>query len=266
MLNDKIIKICDEKLIFFNFSENTRKIYTHYIKEFVSKQTKQIIHCNSNDFQTFIQNYNFSSTSQQNQVISSIKFLYEKVLKKSYGKVDFSRPNKEKSLPKVIDKQFLIENINSIENIKHRAILTLAYSTGMRVSEVVNLKIEHVDSKRMVINIIQGKGRKDRVVPLSVGVLDLLREYYKIYKPEEYMFNGQNSKKYSSTSCNQIVKKYLGKDYHMHMLRHSCFTTLLEFGVDLRIIQKIAGHSNVKTTEIYTHVSTNLLSKVPLPM
>jgi len=137
---------------------------------------------------------------------------------------------------------------------------------GLRVSEVISLKIEDIDSKRMIIHIKNAKGRKDRVVPLSQKVLELLREYFKQYRPKEYLFNGQNSLKYSSSSCNQIVKKYLGEKYHIHQLRHSCATNLLENGTDLKIIQKILGHSNVKTTEIYTHVSNQLLSKVNLPI
>lgn len=118
----------------------------------------------------------------------------------------------------------------------------------------------------MIINIYQGKGKKDRIVPLSENILNLLRQYYKQYKPKQFLFNGQNNSQYSPESCNKIVKKYLGNEYHFHLLRHSCFTTLLESGTDLRIIQKLAGHSSSKTTEIYTHVSTNLLSKINLPI
>lgn len=142
----------------------------------------------------------------------------------------------------------------------------MAYSTGIRVSEVINLKIENVDSKRMIINILNSKGRKERTVPLSKNILDLLRNYYKVHQPKEYLFNGQKSLQYSDASCNKIIKKYIGKQYHFHLLRHSCATTLLEAGVDLRIIQKLLGHSSIKTTEIYTHVSTNLLTNIQLPI
>jgi site-specific recombinase XerD len=159
-----------------------------------------------------------------------------------------------------------LERISKIENLKHKAIISLAFSTGMRVSEIINLKISDIDSKRMIININQAKGRKDRIVPLSPKILELLRLYYKENKPKDYMFNGQNSQQYSSESCNKLVKKYIGNSFHFHLLRHSCFTSLLECGTDLRIIQSIAGHQNVKTTEIYTHVTTNLLNKVNLPI
>jgi len=134
----------------------------------------------------------------------------------------------------------------------------------LRVSEVINLKIKDIDSKRMVINIIQSKGRKDRIVPLTQNILDLLRIYFKEYRPVEYMFNGQFSNQYSSTSCNQIIKKYLGENYHFHLLRHSCFTNLTDNNVDIRVIQKLAGHSSSKTTEIYCQVSKNTLRNLPL--
>jgi site-specific recombinase XerD len=137
---------------------------------------------------------------------------------------------------------------------------------GLRVSEIVNLKIEDIDSKRMLIHIKNAKGKKDRIVPLSLTVLDLLREYWKSYKPSEYLFNGQSSDQYTVRSCQAIYKKYIDPDSSIHTLRHSSFTNLLENGTDLRIIQKIAGHSSSKTTEIYTHVSNAVLSKVNLPI
>jgi site-specific recombinase XerD len=175
-------------------------------------------------------------------------------------------PRSEKKLPRVIDKKFLLDKLSLIQNKKHKAILTLAYSTGMRVSEVCNLKIIDIDSKRMVVIIRQSKGRKDRIVALSQKVLEILREYFLEYNPKEYLFNGQFDLQYSHTSCNAIVKQYLGKEYHFHLLRHSNATALLEAGTDLRIIQKHLGHSSSKTTEIYTHVSTNILQSMALPI
>ena len=165
-----------------------------------------------------------------------------------------------------MDSNFILSKLEQIDNIKHKAILTLTYSVGLRVSEITNLKIEDVDSKRMIIHIKNAKGRKDRIVPLSQKVLNLLRDYFKEFKPKEYLFNGQTDNQYSIRSCQEIYKKYIDQSGHIHQLRHSCFTNLLENGTDLRIIQKIAGHSNVKTTEIYTHVSNQMLSKVNLPV
>jgi site-specific recombinase XerD len=159
-----------------------------------------------------------------------------------------------------------LDSINKIQNKKHKAIIALAYSTGMRVSEVCNLLISDIDSKRMIITIRQSKGKKDRIVALTSKVLEILRIYFKDYKPKEFLFNGQFEPQYSHRSCNEIVKKYLGKDYHFHLLRHSNATALLEAGTDLRIIQKHLGHASSKTTEIYTHVSTNLLHAMALPI
>lgn len=265
--NQKIIKICTEKFIFLNYSKRTSDIYLCYIKQFLdSLNDIQIIHCNSKHFQDFINNYNFTSVSQQNQVINAIRFLYKYGLNKKYDKVSFKRPKKEKKLPRVIDSDVLKSKIESITNLKHRTILTLAYSVGLRVSEVVNLKISDIDSDRMLINIRQSKGRKDRIVPLSKTVLKLLREYYIQYRPKEYIFNGQTKLKYSVGSCQKIFKKYIDMNKSFHTLRHSSFTNLLESGTDIRIIQKIAGHNSSKTTEIYTHVSNRLLQNVRLPI
>lgn len=266
MKNDKIYKICEQKLYYLNYSKRTISIYLHYIKEFLSSIEVNIQRVNSGDFQRYLDNYNFTSVSQQNQVINSIRFLYKYGLNKKYDKVSFKRPKKEKKLPKVIDGDFIKLKLSQIENLKHKTVLSLTYSVGLRVSEVINLKIEDIDSKRMIIHIKNAKGKKDRIVPLSQNILDLLRNYFRQYKPKEYLFNGQNSSKYSNVSCNKIVKKYLGEQYHIHQLRHSCFTHLLESGVDLRVIQSIAGHSSSKTTEIYTHVSKKLLNKVVLPI
>ena len=258
------LKICEQKLNYLNYSDKTIKVYLYYINEFLLSQSKSCLHLNSDDFQKYLNNYKFTSVSQQNQVINGIRFLYKEVLNKKYDKVSFKRPRSEKKLPKVIDSEFIISKLGLIENLKHKAILTLTYSVGLRVSEIVNLKIEDIDSKRMLIHIKNAKGRKDRIVPLSQTVLDLFRVYYKQYKPKEYLFNGQNSVQYSIGSCQKIYKKYIDSASSIHCLRHSSATTLLENGTDVRIIQKILGHSNVKTTEIYTHVSNQILSRVNL--
>ena len=266
MLNKKIYKICEQKLYYLNYSENTISIYLHYINDFLSNQKENIQRINSSDFQLYLNEYNFTSISQQNQIINSIRFLYKYGLNKKYNKVSFERPRTEKKLPQIIDKEQLLDSISKIENLKHKTIISLAYSVGLRVSEIINIKIEDIDSKRMIIRINNAKGRKDRIVPLSQNILELLRKYYLEYKPKEYIFNGQNSLQYSPSSCNQIVKKYIDKKYHFHLLRHSCFTHLIENGTDCRIIQKIAGHSNIKTTETYMQVSTKVLNNIVLPI
>lgn len=263
---ESTLKICKQKFNYLNYSIKTQENYLSHIKRFIESQEKPLLHLSSKDFQDYLNNYNFTSISQQNQVINSIKFLYKEVLNKKYDKVSFKRPKGEKKLPRVIDKEFLLSKIEEIKNLKHKAIISIAYSVGLRVSEVCNLKISDVDSKRMLILIRQAKGKKDRYVPLSNKILELLRAYFIQYKPKEYLFEGQSGGRYSESSCQQIIKKCLGKDFHFHLLRHSGATTMLENGTDLRIIQKILGHSTIKTTEIYLHISSNLLKNVSLPI
>lgn len=266
MLNEKFIKICEQKFNYLNYSPRTRENYLSHIKKFLeSLGDKQVVHINSRDFQEYLNNYRFTSISQQNQIINSLRFLYKFGLEKKYDKVSFIRPKRERKLPKVYKDEFLKERIEKIVNLKHKTILMLTYATGMRVSEVLNLKISSIDSSRMIINIEQSKNKKDRIVPLSLTILSLLRKYYKEYKPKKYLFEGQNKPQYTETSCNAVFKKYIDQKGHFHQLRHSFATTLLERGVTLRIIQELLGHSSSKTTEIYTHVSTHLLSKIQLP-
>ena len=259
-------EICEQKLKYLNYSKRTAVCYLYHIKQFLGSTEIPPTRLGSHDFQSYLDSYQFSSISQQNQVINAIRFLYKFGLDRKYDKVSFKRPKSEKKLPRVIDGEFIKEKLSKIENLKHKAILTLTYSVGLRVSEIVNLKIGDIDSKRMLIHIKNAKGKKDRIVPLSLTVLDLLRKYWKSYKPSEYLFNGQSSDQYTVRSCQAIYKKYIDPDSSIHTLRHSSFTNLLENGTDLSIIQTIAGHSSSKTTEIYTHVSNTLLSKVNLPI
>ena len=262
----KILKIFQEKLRYKNYSERSIKLYSSYLKNFIEyERIKDPYQVRTQQIISFLEKYPYTSCSQQNQYIGTLKLFAKYILnKKDVHLTKIERPKSEKKLPKVIDSEFIKKKLSKIENIKHKAILTLTYSVGLRVSEIVNLKIEDIDSKRMLIYIKNAKGRKDRIVPLSQTVLELLREYWKEYKPKEYIFNGRNSLKYSIGSCQKIYKKYIDKNSSIHTLRHSSFTGLLENGTDLRIIQKIAGHSSSKTTEIYTHISNQLLSKVNL--
>jgi site-specific recombinase XerD len=264
----KILEIFTEKLRYKNYSPRTINVYKSYLNTFLQLNSiKDPYQITTNQIVKFLESHNFTSTSQQNQYIGSLKLFAKYILnKKGIHLSKIERPRNEKKLPRVIDGEYIKSQLSKIENTKHQAILTLTYSVGLRVSEVVNLKIEDIDSKRMLIHIKNAKGRKDRIVPLSEVVLELLRKYFKEYRPKEYLFNGQYGGKYSTGSCQKIYKKYIDQNSSIHTLRHSSFTNLLEGGTDLRIIQKIAGHASSKTTEIYTHVSNQTLSKVNLPI
>lgn len=175
-------------------------------------------------------------------------------------------PKKQKSLPTVIDKNHLITVIKNIHNLKHKAIIMLGFSCALRVSEVINLRMCDIDRNRMIIHIRNSKGNKDRIVKLSETLLANLEAYYRKYRPKNYLFNGAIGIKYSRSSCQKLIKNYLGKEYTFHTLRHSGATAMLENGTEINIIQKILGHSSIKTTMIYTHISTSLIQSVKAPM
>jgi integrase/recombinase XerD len=264
----KVLKIFQEKLRYKNYSEKSISLYTSYLKNFIEyEKIKDPYQVRTQQIVSFLEKYPYTSCSQQNQYIGALKLFAKYILnKKDIHLSKIERPKSEKKLPRIIDGNLIKEQLSKINNLKHKTILTLTYSVGLRVSEITNLKIEDIDSKRMLIYIKNAKGRKDRIVPLSQNVLELLRSYYKQYQPKEYLFNGQNSLQYSIGSCQKIYKKYIDQNSSIHTLRHSSFTNLLENGTDLRIIQKLAGHTSSKTTEIYTHVSNKVLSKINLPI
>ncbi len=263
----KYVEMYRNDLRLKNYSDNTIKNYSCQVEIFLKHFDTQFTEPSKINEQS-IKNWllQFKTRNAMCHSISALKLFYTKTIKQPLKFKYIEYPRSEKKLPQIIEKEYLLEQIAKIQNKKHKAIISLAYSTGMRVSEVCNLLISDIDSKRMIITIRQSKGRKDRIVALSEKVLEILREYFKEYKPKEYLFNGQFELKYSHRSCNQIVKQYLGKEYHFHQLRHSNATALLEAGTDIRIIQKHLGHASSKTTEIYTHVSTATLQSMPLPI
>jgi integrase/recombinase XerD len=263
----KYLDLYRKELVLKNYSENTIKNYSSQVDLFLRWHNHLFTEpskINEAAIKTWL--LQFKTRNSMCHSISALKLFYKSVIKQPMKFRYIEYPRSERRLPQIIEKEFLLDAISKITNTKHKAIIALAYSTGIRVSEVCNLKISDVDSKRMIITVRQSKGRKDRIVGLSHKILEILRTYYTEHKPKEFLFNGQFDLQYSHTSCNQIVKKYLGKDYHFHLLRHSNATALLEAGTDLRYIQQHLGHSSSKTTEIYTHVSTNIISKIPLPI
>jgi site-specific recombinase XerD len=180
-------------------------------------------------------------------------------------------PKAEKKLPIVLSKDEIQRMFNVCENLKHKALLSILYACGLRVSEVINLKWSHIDRSRMIINIIAGKGNRDRQVMLPSSLIPLLEKYYREYKPKEYVFNGQSTIQYSDRSVLQVIKQLalkanISKRVYTHLMRHCSFTHLCESGTDISIIQKLAGHNNIKTTMVYTHISDSLISKINSPL
>ncbi len=208
--------------------------------------------------------------STQKQLISAFKLYYTEILNDQINLDRILPANKPFKTPTVLARKEVLNMIDSTKNLKHKCILVALYSGGLRVGELINLKIEEIDSKRMLITIIQGKGAKDRLVPLSVNFLILLREYYRQYQPVKYLFEGQKGNQYSATSVNQVVKKAakkagISKNISSHTLRHCYATHLLENGTDIRVIQELLGHRSIKTTMIYTHVAKKNLLNVTSP-
>lgn len=203
--------------------------------------------------------------------VNAIKFYYEHVLKRAREFYTIQRPKKPIKNPTVFSEKEIVRIFESISNVKHRAMLMIGYAAGLRVSEIVHLKITDVDSERMVLNIRSAKGKKDRQVILSETLLIVLRSYYKLYQPKIYLFEGQQGGAYSSRSIQLILhaakrKAGVRKQGSMHALRHSFATHLLEGGTDVTLIQKLLGHNDIKTTLRYTHVSTAVLQKVVSPL
>lgn len=198
----------------------------------------------------------------------------------SFYKITIGMPNKiskipypksEKKLPIVLSQEEVQNMFSVCENLKHKVILALLYSCGLRVSELINLKWSHIDRSRMIINIIGGKGNKDRQVMLDVSLIPLLEKYFREYQTKTYILLGQFSDQYSATSVNQVIKQLaekagINKRVYTHLMRHNCFTHMVENGTDINLIQKLAGHSSVKTTLVYTHISHNLISKIQSPL
>lgn len=211
------------------------------------------------------------SENQLHSRINAIKFYFENVLKRKRFTIEIPRPKKPSKLPVVLSKKDIQKIFSNIENLKHLLMLKLCYGMGLRVSEVVNLKITDIDSSRMLVHIRKAKGKKDRYVPLPESVLKLLREYYKKYRPKEFLFEGQYGGQYAVRSVQQVFrnsmkKAKINKKVGIHGLRHSYATHLFEYGTDMSFIQKLLGHNDIKTTLIYTKVSNAQLENIKSPL
>lgn len=213
----------------------------------------------------------FETINTRNHKLCAIKSFYEITvgMPLKLDKIPFSKKNKQ--LPIVLAVDEIQRMFNVCENKKHKVILALLYSCSLRVSELINLKWSHIDKSRMIINIVQAKGNKDRQVALNDVLIKLLYEYHSQYKSKDYVLNGQNSLQYSDRSVREVIKQLakkagITKDVYTHLIRHTSATHMVENGIDINLIQKWLGHSNVKTTNIYLHISDNYISKIQSPL
>lgn len=257
------------------YSDSTVGTYTDALGVFLRYfGSKTLEHINNADLVQFNNEYilaNRLSASYQNQVVNAVKLFFRTIELRSMDVELIHRPKRAKLLPNVLSKEEVKLILNALNNIKHKAMLSLIYACGLRCGELLRLKPEHIDEKRRLLIVKQAKGRKDRIVPLSDKVVILLREHMKIQDSVNYLFEGQTKgQMYDDRSLQQVLKNAVAKagirkPVTLHWLRHSYATHLLESGTDLRYIQEILGHRSSKTTEIYTHVSNNSIQKIISP-
>lgn len=270
---------CPEEYIFklkeLRYSDKTLKSYKGSFEEFINFYHKYELEMIDESmiitFMRYLVIERKISSSYQNLAINAIKFYYERVLGGQRKVYLIDRPRVEKKLPAVLSEQEVGDILKATENIKHKAILMLAYSAGLRLSEIVNVRIKDIDSNRMQVRIEQAKGKKDRYSLLSVKLLEVLRGYFTQYKPKEYLFEGVAGGMYSPRSIQLIMqdsakKAGIKKKVGVHTLRHSFATHLLENGTDLRYIQSLLGHESSKTTEVYTHITTKGFDQIKSPL
>lgn len=263
-----------DKLELKRYAANTARSYISAFERFINHYAHlKIDHLNEQDIREYLKVLirRELSNATVNLHLNAIKFYYEVVLGMPHRFYDIERPRKKQKLPEVLSRADILKMLSLAGNLKHRCVLELLYSAGLRRSELINLRLKDIDSKRMVIIVRAPKGGRDRQTLLSKRLLKNLRGYYREYRPKELLFEGRQGRKYSGTSILEIVKQAgaraaIDRKVSPHMLRHSFATHLLEDGVDIRYIQSLLGHKSTKTTEIYTHVAVNSLQAIKNPL
>ncbi len=282
-LNYKIEKRIDKEnyniqlnseLLSRNFSPKTVKQYIYFNRDFLNFIKKEPEQINKEDVQkylSYLNNVLKRSGSTLNVAYSALKFYYKKIIDYDFFE-SIRRPKKEKTLPDVLSKDEIKKIIEVTKNLKHRALISIIYAAGLRVSEAVKLRFSDLDFERNILFVRQSKGKKDRITIFSKKMQSIISDYIKVYRPTFWLFEGWTSEKHLSIrSVQKIFEKSknlakIQKDVSIHSLRHSFATHLLEKGVQIRYIQQLLGHSNIKTTEIYTHVANNKLEQIESPL
>ncbi len=257
-----------------NFSDSTIKVYVQAVEKFAKFLGRSPDESTAEDVRAFLIHELDRGLSRSYCVIqqNALRHLYLDTLGRTDELQSIPRPKRERRLPVVLSREEVRRLFAVTGNLKHKALLMVAYDAGLRLSEILNLRSEDIDSQRMVIRVRQGKGKKDRYTRLSAGLLKLLREYWREYHPESLLFPGAHpNKRYDIATPGHILKKLcrkagITKRVSMHTLRHSFATHLLEAGTNLRVIQRLLGHANIQTTCLYTHISIEDLREAPSPM
>ena len=265
-----------DRMVLKRYSENTKRTYITAFGDFINYYKTipldQITHDQFKDYLLYLVEKRKVSASFQNQVINAIKFYYEKIL--GWDKIPFlyiERPFKEQNLPTVLSVEEVQHIFSCVKNLKHKTILLTIYSAGLRLNELINLRIKDIDIDRKSIFVKDAKGKKDRRTILSDNLVKYLNEYLPIYKPRIWLFEGQDGGQYTDSSVSKIFRSAcdmagIKKKASPHTLRHSFATHMLEGGTDLRYIQVLLGHSSSKTTEIYTHITRKGVENLRSPL
>jgi len=269
------LRMIEQKLKLRGYSENTMRTYFQHFKEFLlfyyDSHPVEISELEIRNYILYLIEKRKLSKSTQNQSINAIKFFYEKVLLQDRKVYYLERPMKDKKLPEVLSQEDVLSIFEALDNIKHRCMLMLIYSAGLRRSEMLNLRIGDVDFNRSVVFIRSAKGHKDRQSVLAQNMVPMLQQYLKEFTPGFWLFEGRAGERYSASSLQQVFKQAakkagVKKIVRLHMLRHSFATHLLESGTSTRYIQVLLGHESPKTTEVYAHVSRFALDKIRSPL
>lgn len=270
----QILAKMEQELKLRGYGARTRKAYLGHVARFINFYDKEPQDLGGAEVRRYVLHLLDEQRSHTyvNQCISALKFLYGKVLQRPSPMVNLPRPKKERKLPEVLSRAEVLRIFKAVSNLKHRVLLMMVYSAGLRVGEVVRLRVEDVDSERRLLHVRQGKGRKDRYVMLSEVALETLREYWRAYRPTKWLFPGQREGRHlHERTVEKILKQAcrkagIQKNVSVHTLRHSFATHLLEAGIDLRYIQEMLGHKSSKTTEIYTRVSERNIAAIRSPL
>lgn len=266
MQNSKLLKKLEENLLLRNYSKETIKGYLSHINKYLNfAENKGVNKESAKDF--VLLQLKKKEPASVGHAVFALKYFFDKILNE---KLDIPNPKRNKTLPIILSKEEIKSMIYATSNIKHRLILKVLYGCGLRVSEVVNLKKENLNFNEGLINIILAKGRKDRFVKIPESLQEELKSYCLLDK-EEMLFPSNRGGKLTKKTISKIVensakKAKITKDVYPHLLRHSFATHLLEQGIDLRIIQKLLGHSDIKTTQMYTQISQQSIKNIKSPL
>jgi integrase/recombinase XerD len=276
--NNHILPKVQQHLILLAYSKSTQKTYLSEMNVFLEQIGKRNAdNLTTNNLKAYLQYCLTKLNLSENTIhsrLNAIKFYYEQVCKKEKLFFEIPRPKKPLQLPKILNETELKRLFNAASNLKHKAILFLAYSAGLRVSEVINLRLQDIDREREQLFVHCSKGKKDRYVRLSPLVLDILEQYYKLSnpKPKNYVFESYGSgKQYTIRSAQQIFadcrqKAGIIKSLSFHSMRHSFATHMLEKGIDVIFIKELLGHFDIKTTERYLHIRKDFLINLESPI